>query len=80
MSDSFVMKDNLPALDTKIIINPKSKKPVEIPTTVAKKDYTEGVLIQQGIIEDYENHTAAIVTENRMSNPKTYALIIEFSD
>lgn len=80
VSDPFVMKDNLPALDTKIITNPKSKKPVEIPTTVAKKDYAEGVLIKQGTIEGYENPTAAIVTENRMSNPKTYALIVEFSD
>ena len=80
VSEPYSIKNNLPALDSKIIINPKSKKPIEIPTTVVQNDSQNGILIKQGVIKNYENKTAALVTENKMNNPKNYSIIIQFSN
>lgn len=80
VSEPYSIKNNLPALDSKIIINPKSKKPIEIPTTVVQNDSQNGILIKQGVIKNYENKTAALVTENKMDNPKNYSIIIQFSN
>lgn len=80
VSEPFIITDKLPALDTKITVNPKSKTAFEIPTTVVKNDYQNGVLIKEGNLKNFESKAAAIVTENKMHNAKNYALIIEFSN
>lgn len=78
ISEPFKMKNNLSLLDTKIILNPKAF--YELPTTIAKNDSESGILIKKGIIEDNDNKTAALVTENKMQSLKNYAIIVEFSE
>lgn len=79
VSDSFTIKDKYPGLDTKILLNPNSKTPLEVPTTVIENDSKNGILVKQGVIKSFENKTAALLTENKMTDSKVYAIILEFS-
>lgn len=79
VSDSFTIKDKYPGLDTKILLNPNSKTSLEVPTTVIENDSKNGILVKQGVIKSFENKTAALLTENKMTDSKVYAIILEFS-
>ena len=79
VSDPFTMKSSLPGINSKIILNPKSKDSYELPTTVDEGDFENGILIKRGIISKYGDKTAVLITENRMNHSKVYAVIVEFS-